>query len=339
MLAGLLTGLRQQRPDLHPVVLSADPAATETLHGVEARSRSPLDLWRALAGAGLLISGGGSLVQDVTSARSAVYYLAAMLAAAARGVPVAVVGAGVGPIRRPWVRWLAGRAFGRANAISVRDAGSASTLEALGVRVSIHRGADLALLMPGAAESRVRELLAGYGLERASGRIGVALRPWPGLWDPEGLGRGIRHVAQTYRARVAVFVFDRWHDRGVSEAVASSSGGVLIDLERPADLMGLVGAMDVIVGVRLHALIFAAAQGVPCVALAYDPKVVAFMSEFELPALLPVEATGLAVAEVLSRTWEGRSVLRSRLLAALPAARARAAAGVATALALLDGRS
>lgn len=335
MLAGLLAGLRQRRPDVHPVVLSANPPATEAVHHVESRSRAPLGVWRALAGAGLFISGGGSLVQDVTSARSAAYYLGAMLAATARGIPVAVVGTGVGPIRRRWVRRLAGHAFGRARAISVRDADSAKLLRDLGVTVPIHQGADLAFLAPGADRARVQALLARYGLDRAAGRIGVALRPWPDLWNPADLGRGIRRIADTYNAQVAVMVLDRVRDRDVSKAVAATSGGALIDVESPQDLIGILGAMDVVVGVRLHALICAAAQGVPCVGLAYDPKVSAFMTEFDLPGLLPVSATGLAVAEALARAWDGRTVLRSRLLAALPAARKRATAGLEAALALL----
>ena len=52
-------------------------------------------------------------------------------------------------------------------------------------------------------------------------------------------------------------------------------------------------------------------------------------------AFLPVSATGLAVAEALARAWDGRTVLRSRLLAAIPAARKRATAGLEAALALL----
>jgi len=80
VLSGLLAGLRGAGRPVRPVVLSADPVATHALHGVEAHPRSPADVWKALAGARLLISGGGSLVQDVTSARSALYYLGTLLA-------------------------------------------------------------------------------------------------------------------------------------------------------------------------------------------------------------------------------------------------------------------
>jgi polysaccharide pyruvyl transferase CsaB len=335
VLAGLLAGLRQLRPDLRPIVLSGNPSSTHTIHHVDAQSRGPLSLWRALASAGLFVSGGGSLVQDVTSARSALYYLGAMIAAATRGVPVAVVGTGVGPIRRSWVRRLAAYAFSRAGAISVRDGESAKLLEGLGLAIPIHQGADLAFLAPGPDSSRVDALLTRHGLHRTSGRIGIALRPWPRLRNPDELGRGIRRVADTYKADVAVFTLDRARDREVSAIAAEASGGALVDVESPQDLIGALGAMDVVVGVRLHALICAVGQGVPCVGLTYDPKVSAFMTEFGLPGVLPIDATGLAVAEALARTWEGRSVLHSRLAAALPDARARALAGLDWALRLL----
>ena len=45
----------------------------------------------------------------------------------------------------------------------------------------------------------------------------------------------------------------------------------------PASVWAVLGQMDFVVGMRLHALIMAAAQGVPSAALSYDPKVAAFM--------------------------------------------------------------
>ena len=45
----------------------------------------------------------------------------------------------------------------------------------------------------------------------------------------------------------------------------------------PEMLIGLLGRMDLVVGLRLHSLILSAAMGVPVVGLNYDPKIAGFM--------------------------------------------------------------
>lgn len=330
----MLAELRARRPDARITVLSGDPMSTAAMHGVEAWSRAPFEVWRALSRARLLISGGGSLVQDVTSARSAAYYLGVIAAASARRVPVAVIGQGIGPIGRPWVRRLARWAFGRAAAISVRDAESAQTLAALGVTRPAHRGADLAVLMPPAPPARVRELLAKSRLDAAGARVGIGVRAWPGLFDAVSLGHEIRRFAAERRAAVAVFPFDRLRDRAISDAVAFAAGGRLVEAASPQDLLGLVGAMDLVVGIRLHALVFAASQGVPAVGLSYDPKVSAFAGEHGLPAL-PPGAPVAALRETLATAWDDRPAIRARLEAGRPMLRRAAAEAVNVALEVL----
>ena len=75
------------------------------------RSRAP-DASPSDAGgatrADLFISGGGSLLQDATSWRSVPYYAGLMRLARWMGVPVFVYAQGIGPLRRPWLRRLAG---------------------------------------------------------------------------------------------------------------------------------------------------------------------------------------------------------------------------------------
>src|SRR3972149_5628320 len=191
----------------------------------EASSRAPLAIWQALAGARALISGGGSLVQDVTSVRSALYYLSTMRAAQARGVPVAAIGQGIGPLRRPWLRAMTRSVFQRAAVISVRDGASAETLSAMGVTRPIHQGADLAFLMAPAPQDRVRALLARSGLDASGLRIGLAVRDWPGLLAPGALGEEVGRFAQTRGAAVAILPFDRVRDRAASVAAAVAAGG------------------------------------------------------------------------------------------------------------------
>lgn len=329
----MLAELRARRLDAQLTVLSADPAGTRALHDVEAWPRGPAAVWRALRHARLLISGGGSLIQDVTSARSAVYYLGVIAAASARRVPTAVIGQGIGPIRRPWVRALTRWAFNRTQAISLRDAQSAQTLAALGVTRPVHQGADLAVLMAPPPPARVGEVLRRLGLDTAAARLGIAVRPWPGL-DPSTVGGEIRRFAELRKAVVVVFPFDRVRDRAVSEAVASAAGGHLVEAASPQDLLGLIGAMDLVVGVRLHALVFAASQGVPALGVSYDPKVSAFATEQGLPAL-PTGAPAAAFQEGLRAAWEGREALRTRLAVARTALRHAAAEAVRMAADLL----
>jgi polysaccharide pyruvyl transferase CsaB len=313
VLAGLLSGLRDRYPTTRVVVLSGDPAATTRMHGVEAWPRGPRDVWRALRGTRLLISGGGSLVQDVTSARSAVYYAGTMLAASARGVPVAVLGQGVGPLRRRWVRWLAALAFRRAAAVSVRDDASGRLLQDLGVRQPIVRGADLAFLLPVPPEIQGERLLEEAGAAARRPRIGLALRPWPDLVDPASIGRAVREGA----GHVVGLVFDRARDAEVTRIAAHAAVGVVVDAATPQDLLAAVGPLDAVVAVRLHALIFAARCGVPALAVAYDPKVRALADEIGCP-WVPASASARAIADACAALMAQRAAHRDRLAAALP---------------------
>jgi polysaccharide pyruvyl transferase CsaB len=333
VLAGLLAALRRLAPGIRVVVCSADPAATLSAHRVEAVDRSPLGVWHALAGARLAIMGGGSLVQDVTSARSALYYLGVMLAAGVRGVPVAAIGQGVGPVRRPWVRALARVAFTRAAVVDVRDRDSAATLAALGVRRPVRVGADLAFLLEPAPAAQVRAIVTRYRLDRARARLGVAFRAWPGLPSVAATGTVLRRFAQDAGADVAVLVFDRARDRALGYELAAAAGGRVVEVETPAELLALVGTMDLVVGVRLHALIFAAAQGVPAVGIAYDPKVAAFAAEQGLP-VVPVDASPQTLARALEAAWATREAVRGRLRQAAPRLREAATAAVAAAVAV-----
>jgi polysaccharide pyruvyl transferase WcaK-like protein len=89
-------------------------------------------------------------------------------------------------------------------------------------------------------------------------------------------------------------------------------------------MLALIGHLRLLIGMRLHALIFAAIQGVPFVALTYDPKVSAFAREVAEPLL---DLAGLT-AELLVRQIEAAmpdlGERSARLLAAAAPLRVRA---------------
>lgn len=108
------------------LVLSHNPADTESVHGVRAIDRYNLrKVWQILGIARGFVSGGGSLLQDVTGPRSIPYYLGLAELALLRKIPVVMYGQGIGPVQsalfRRWVR----RVYGRSSAYSVRDRHSA----------------------------------------------------------------------------------------------------------------------------------------------------------------------------------------------------------------------
>ncbi|MBE3598732.1 MAG: polysaccharide pyruvyl transferase family protein [Limnochordaceae bacterium] len=158
VLAGALRGLRRHLgEDARLVVLSSDPPITRQLHRVEAESRAPGATWRAVRGATVLVSGGGSLLQDVTSVRSLLYYLFVMELARLHGARVVWFAQGIGPVRRSWLRRLVAWEANRAAAVTVRDEASRHDLVAMGVdpaRVQVVADAAWLLAEPqGAAGS------------------------------------------------------------------------------------------------------------------------------------------------------------------------------------------
>ncbi|MFC6592106.1 polysaccharide pyruvyl transferase family protein [Deinococcus lacus] len=136
-----------------PVLLSADPPKTARLYGCEAAPRlQPVALARELQRCDLLLSGGGGLLQDKTSARNLTYYLGLIRLARLLGRRAAVFNQSIGPLSES-----GGQRVERAIAglpLIVRDESSRQTLAALGLAAQV--GGDPALLLtPGASVQKV----------------------------------------------------------------------------------------------------------------------------------------------------------------------------------------
>ena len=102
ILEAVLSQIREADSTVPVTVISRDPRRTADLHKVRAVwSFNIFGLIRAFKRSGLFLSGGGSLIQDVTSRRSLLYYLATMKMAKRAGCSVVMYGCGIGPVNRP----------------------------------------------------------------------------------------------------------------------------------------------------------------------------------------------------------------------------------------------
>jgi polysaccharide pyruvyl transferase CsaB len=303
-------------------ILSSRPEWTSRRYQVEAVSRTHLpSLIRALRASDLLISGGGSLLQDVTGPATIPYYLGIVRLAQIMGVPTVIYAQGIGPVKRKLFYPAIRSVFKRADYISVRDADSAGLLSEMGVEQPVEIAADpvFALHPPVGGNGGGNTGDAGMG-ERP---VIVSLRPWPQMServvpDVAGLLDACIERGETVR----LLPMQEAADRPVLEAVAERMrhgkqvGWVEGDMQ-PSLLMGRIGGARLVLGMRLHALIFAAAQGVPFIPLSYDPKVDHLIKRLDYPLeALDVETLAEGALEALAeKALAAADELRSQLMA------------------------
>ena len=287
ILKAVLREVRAFAPGEPVTVLSRDPAQTAARHGVKAVHMFDLPgMLKAMGRAKLYLNGGGSLMQDVTSSRSLWYYLFTLSTARRLGCRVMMYGCGIGPIRSAGNRKRAGKSINKnADVITLRDQASLQELEALGVtRPKIALAADPAVALPPVSPEEAEAILEQAGLRPREGQryLGVTVRPWPGLEDKlSAFAQAVDYVFEKHGLRPVFLPIEGQQDIAAAKWVAAllqkAPAVILPPCASPESAIALSARMDVALSMRLHALIFAAARGVPLVGVVYDPKVSAFL--------------------------------------------------------------
>ena len=131
LLQVIVERLRARWPACAVDVLSGDPSGTARTYGVEATPRMDLGRVRAAVDrADVVLSGGGGLLQNVTSLRSLVYYAGVIRAGIRAGKPTMIFAQSIGPLDF-WGRAIV-RAFCKGIAgATVRDERSRALLASL----------------------------------------------------------------------------------------------------------------------------------------------------------------------------------------------------------------
>lgn len=286
VLYSILRTLRTAKPDLRFTVLSNDPAKTKKAYNVEAVNRwSIKEVFRALHQCDLLISGGGSLLQDTTSPRSLLYYLGVVFLAKLLRKKVIYYAQGVGPINRFLGQKIVPFISNMVDIISVRDQDSKDLLQQLGVRkppIYIKADPVLGLYRKEIERKSGQDLLARNGIDLADKRpmIGMAVREWQGL---TGYLKVLARLADELISQGYDILLLPMHFPG--DVSASRELIRLMDKEpilikeqcSVIEMLGVIGELDLMIGMRLHSLIMAAVMGVPSVGISYDPKVDSFL--------------------------------------------------------------
>ncbi len=297
ILKAIVENLRELKPDIKILALSNDPKETAELYGVNSIHRFNLPkIYGGIKHASLLISGGGSLIQDITSDKSLAYYLFIISLANRLGTKVMLYSNGIGPILNkrnyPKIR----KVLDRVECITLRERSSLAELEKIGVRnQNITVTADPAFTLTPAADDAVDEILQKSGIEPSEAFACVSIRPWQNLgrgFETE-VARSAKHLSEKYGMKILFMPMQCPKDVAITKRIAALSGKaarVAPENLAPAEMLGLTKRARIVIGMRLHTLIYAASAATPIIGLIYDPKVSAIMDYIGQSACLPVEA-------------------------------------------------
>lgn len=287
--AVLLAISRQLASLSHPVrlsVLSRRPEDTAKRYGLEAVHRfSPVDVYRTLKKSDILISGGGSLLQDKTSTRSLWYYLAVIRLAKLLKKPVFLYANGIGPIQKTSNRRKVRRCVDSCDVITLRDQESLEELRSLGVkRQDILITADPAFTLDAAGDTP----LAQFGVPEHADVVGVSVRSIP---ETAGFAAQFAKLCDRLvreQGKTVVFLVMQESE---DEAISRQIQGLMEEKSylakapgEPAKMLAMIRQTQMLISMRLHTIIFAANVNVPVVGCIYDPKVAAFLNMLHMPA-------------------------------------------------------
>ncbi|WP_207481483.1 polysaccharide pyruvyl transferase family protein [Arenibaculum pallidiluteum] len=344
ILASACEQLRAAVPGVEIVAFSRDAEHTRRHQDVDraisARAAMRAQILPEVERLDLLLLGGGGILYD----SEAQTYLREVAIAQELGVPTCTFAIGVGPLREREERRAVRDGLNRMNAITVREVTAKRLCEEIGVTVPVRVTADPALLLrPSEFDD---EMLRAEGIPLDRPLIGFSVREQgPAAPDLD------RHAYHDLIAQAADYVIHRFEadavfvpmeqaDRReihkvIARMAAPQRSHVLKRPYGPREIIGMVGRLQMAVGMRLHFLVFAALMGVPLMPLPYASKVTDFLASLGLSRTpLEHEHAGAFLAD-LDRLWDHRGEQIATVADRLPELQAVAAQTVPLGLSVI----
>ncbi len=280
VLRAIVDDLKLENKDIKITVLSRRPKSTMLTYDVNSIHRFDfLKILHALPKTKLLISGGGSLIQDVTSTHSLIYYLAVIYFAKRRGAKVMLYSNGIGPVNNPKNRKRVESVLNSADLITLRDEPSFQYVQSLGVtKPPIKITSDTVFSIENQRlEEMGAEVLTRIGCYHKKYFV-VSIRSWKSI--PNGFEQTIAdfgdYIFEKY-GYTAIFVpMQPENDSDISQRVIKlmKHPGIFFGSEYGFwEAMAVIAGAQFVLGMRLHALIYAIKTGCPIIGLIYDKKI------------------------------------------------------------------
>lgn len=279
VLMAIISGLKKRFPKIRITVLSKNPRETERRYCVRAVSRTNLfEIRRVMRKSALLISGGGSLIQDVTSNLSLVYYLSVIRMAQKMGLKTMLYANGIGPVSNeknyPKIR----RVLNKVDKLTLRDTESLKELRKIGVEnPNVEVTADPVFSFDidnGFSTDKLMKELKIDGKDYFC----VSVRKWNYLAQDfeDSIAKSCEYVYEKYGLIPLFIPMQQSQDKEICKSISAKLKCPFAEIKRkfsPTELMSLTAAARFVIGMRLHILIYSACSVTPFIGIEYDPKV------------------------------------------------------------------
>ncbi len=320
LLRAIIDNLRIFKQDIKITVLSMNPRETQRVYGVDAINRINIfKIWWTMKKTRLLINGGGSLIQDITSTKSLLYYLAVIRLAKKMGLKVMVYANGFGPVNRQRNRELTKQIINQVDVITLREEVSKKELEQLGITIPpIHVTADPAVTLSAATEEVIDNVFRKEGIDISVPLVGFSVRTWEGDEKySEVIARTADYMIEQYGVHPVFIPMHYPRDLHITHNIISKmkGKGYAINNKYSVDeTLGIIKRMDMLIGMRLHALIYAASFGVPVIGLVYEPKVEGFLKYIHQRSAGYVDQLEFEqLKNLIDDTWNRREEIKEEL--------------------------
>ena len=254
-------------------VLSSNPHKTARLYNVY--SANYLNFFKPILESDILISGGGSLLQDVTSLKSLIYYLTVIVTALVFNKKVIIFAQGFTPFKTKIGKFLTKFILKYCDKIYVRDAKSQEILGNMNIKSELVADPVFGMNVP--------------LVEKKEG-VGVQLRGFHTLTE-DFLQNLAKKISETFNTEtIKLFSLQDSIDLPVLENFAEMlrKNGVNCEIYKNLTVEKAtveLSKLEYLIGMRFHANLVAAKAGVKVLGINYDIKVLNLAQHIGLPII------------------------------------------------------
>ena len=270
-------------------VLSNQPELTMQEYSVKAVDRFNLKkVNEEIKHCDVLVMGGGTLIQDLTSTRSLYYYLGILWMAKFHKKKVMLYGNGIGPISKWYNKAPTRITLNHVNMITLREHLSKELLTKLKItKPHIEITADPVFNLEMSADVYTEDLYSKEGVAKDKPIVGVLFRSWS---HEESYTRKMAKVCdqiiETYDYNIVFVPMRHPTDLIVALEIMKKMKHKATIIEHRYNeekLISFMGDMHLLLSMRLHGLIYGALKQVPIIGFNYDPKVEYYAKELDIP--------------------------------------------------------